>query len=84
MQGKSEEAYQLWRDNYVFITRVLGQESTMIEHAILLVVDGMNLGSLENLLYVSPEIGITHRDELNALLKPQGLARYNLKGMMRA
>ena len=83
-QGKVEEAYQLWRDNHVFISRVLGQENSMIERAIFQVVDGINLDSLEYLLYKNPETALTHGDELNNLLKPQGLTRYNLKSVMRA
>ena len=83
-QGKADDAYQLWRDNHVFISRVLGQENNMIERAIFQVVDGLNLNSLEYLLYKAPNIAIAHSGELNSLLKPIGLTRYNLKGLMRA
>ena len=83
-QGKVEDAYQLWRDNHVLISRVLGQENSMIERAIFQVVDGINLDSLEYLLHKNPETALTHGDELNNLLKPQGLTRYNLKDVMRA
>ena len=83
-QGKTEDAYQAWRDNHVFISRVLGQETNLIERAIFQVVDGLNLNSLEYLLYKNPETALVHSSELNALLKPQGLTRYNLKGVVRA
>lgn len=83
-EGNGEEAYQLWKGNHVFLTRVLGQEGNFIDRAILLVVDGINLHSLENLIYKNPEIGANHSEELHSLLKLQGLSRYNLKGLMRA
>lgn len=56
----------------------------MIERAIFLVVDGINLASLENILFKAPEVGITHFSELNKLLLANKLERYNLKGMLRA
>ena len=82
--GNSDGAYTKWRDNHVFISRVLKQDGTMIERAIFLVVDGINLASLENILFKSPEISITHFENLSRLLKANKLERYNLKGMLRA
>jgi hypothetical protein len=79
----ADSAYTKWRDNHVFISHVLKQDGTMIERAIFLVVDGISLMSLENILFKSPEIGITHFEELNSLLKANRLERYNLKGMLR-
>jgi len=63
---------------------VLKQDGTMIERAIFFVIDGINLASLENILFKSPEIGIAHFEELNRLLHANKLERYNLKGMLRA
>ena len=83
-QGNYEKSYQLWRNNHVFISRVLGQESNMIDRAIFQAVDSRSLDSIEYLLYKNPETILKHADELMALLKPLGLARYNLKGLMRA
>lgn len=82
--GNSELAYNKWLKNHQFINHVLQQEGTAIERAIFLVMDGFNLYALENLLYQSPEVGINHFDELSAILKSNGLERYNLKGMLRA
>ena len=82
--GDADNAYIKWRDNHAFISRVLKQDGTMIERAIFLVDDGINLISLENILFKSPEISITHFEELNRLLKTNKLERYNLKGMLRA
>jgi hypothetical protein len=83
-EGNSELAYSKWLKNHLFINHVLQQESTAIERAIFLVIDGFNLYALENLLFKSPEIGIRHFDELSTILKSNGLKRYNLKGMQRA
>ena len=82
--GNSEIAFKKWLDNFRFISRVLGQDSTMIERAIFLVADGMCIGSLEDMLFKSPEISTKHSDELITALKPSSLERYNLEGMMRA
>lgn len=76
-EGKPEIAYQKWRDNFVFINRVLSADNTLIDRAIFLVVDGFSLGSLEYLLFKSPDVGLLHIDELNILLKPSGLEKYN-------
>jgi hypothetical protein len=83
-EGRPEIAYQKWRDNFVFINHVLSADNTLIDRAIFLVTDGFSLDSLEYLLFKSPEIGMAHIDELNTLLKPSGLEKYNLKGVMRA
>jgi hypothetical protein len=82
-EGKPEIAYQKWRDNFVFINHILSADNTSIERAIFLVTDGFSLYSLEYLLLKSPEVGVAHIDELNILLKPSGLEKYNLNGMLR-
>lgn len=83
-EGRSDMAYQKWRDNFVFISRALATQSTMIERAIFLVADSLCLESLKYLLKNSPETSTKHYAELQTLLKPNGLDRYNLKGMLRA
>jgi len=82
--GNAEAAYKKWFANHQFISNVLKQEGNALNRAIFLVVDGINLDSLENLLFKSPETGINHFDKLNPTLKSNGLESYNLKGMMRA
>ena len=82
--GDADSAYTIWRNNHVFISRVLKQDGTMIERAIFLVVDGISLTLLENILFKSPEVGTTHFAELNKLLQANRLERYNLKGMLKA
>jgi hypothetical protein len=82
--GHDEMAYSKWLASHSFITHVLKQDGTAIDRAIFLVLDGINLYSIENLLFKSPNIGINHFDELEIILKPTSLERYNLKGMLRA
>ncbi|PPD56750.1 MAG: hypothetical protein CTY10_02590 [Methylotenera sp.] len=82
--GSAEAAYQKWKANALFINHVLKQETTVIEKAIFLVIDGFNFASLEYLLLKKPQIMTNHYDELIVLLKPTGLIRYNLQGMLRA
>ncbi|MDI1309225.1 MAG: hypothetical protein PSV17_07300 [Methylotenera sp.] len=82
--GNSEAAYSKWLANHHFISHILKQDTTAIEHAVFLVLDGINLYSLENLLFKSPEIGIKHFEELQVVLKPTNIERYNLAGMLRA
>ncbi len=83
-EGRPEVAYQKWRNNFQFISRALAAKNTMIERAIFLVADSLSLKSIENVLLKSPEISTQHYDELQDLLKPSGLNRYNIKNMLRA
>jgi hypothetical protein len=83
-EGRQELAYQKWRSNFQFVSRALATQSTMIERAIFLVADDLCLGSLEYLLTSSSQTSTKHYDELQTLLKPNSLNRYNLKGMLRA
>lgn len=82
-ESRPELAYQKWRENFLFINRAIRQESTMIDRAIFLVTESLNLNALEYCLFKSPEIASAHADELNALLISIGLERYNLEAMAR-
>ena len=83
-EGRLDIAYQKWRNNFQFINRILATKSTMIERAIFLVADGLSLNSIEYLLLKSPEFNAKYYDELQVLLKPNDLKRYNLRGMLGA
>jgi hypothetical protein len=83
-EGRPEIAYKKWCDNFLFISRALAAKNTMIERAIFLVADGLSLKSIENVLLKSPEMSTQHYDELQDLLNPSGLDRYNIKNMLRA
>lgn len=84
MEDQLEVAYDLWRDNYVFIYNVLGKENTFIERAIFLVMEDVNLKTLEYFLFKHPQIETMQYDDLIAILNPRGLERYNLKGVLKA
>jgi hypothetical protein len=83
-EGRQELAYQKWRDNFLFINRAIAAQSTMIDRAIFLVADSLSLKSVVNILLESPEINTQHFDELQVLLKPNDLERYNIKDMLGA
>ena len=83
-ESRPELAYQKWRENFLFINRAIRQESTMIDRAIFLVTESLNLNALEYCLFKSPKMAVSYSEELNTLLKASGLVRYNLKGAMRA
>ncbi len=81
--GNAELAYQKWKANTVFINQVLKHETTTIEKAIFLVMDGFILASIEYLLSKQPQIITKHYEELMVLLRPTGLTKYNLQGMLK-
>ena len=76
-------AYLKWKVNTVFVNHILKHETTAIEKAIFLVMDGFNFTSLEYLLLKQPKIMTNHYDELMVLLRPIGLTKYNLQGMLK-
>ena len=81
---RTDLAYQKWRDNHIFLRRMLGEEGTWVDKAIGLVVEQISLDTAEFLIKAAPEMASTHYQEMKELLRPDGLARYNLPGVMRA
>jgi len=79
-----EAAYIEWRDNYQFITRMLGEDTDWVAKAIFTVLDGISLGSARSLLQTYPGIAALHGDELTNLFRTAGLSRWNLPGVMRS
>lgn len=82
--GQFENAYQEWKTNYQFIDRMLGEDTTWVDKAIFSVADSFSLASANSLINSYPNIARVHGDELISLLKPTGLARWNLPGVFRA
>lgn len=82
-QGRTEEAYRTWADHYAFWRRMNSTDRTWVEVAIGLVNEGISLGTLESLLFHSPQLIDKHYDELVSLLTPENIARYNFPGIMR-
>ena len=81
--GNAELAYLKWKVNTVFINQVLKHGTNTIEKAIFLVIDCFNFTSLEYLQLKQPQIMTNHYDELMVLLRPIGLTKYNLQGMLK-
>ena len=83
-EGKTEQAFDLWHKNQLFINRILAQEQTMAARAISLVLDAINLDSLETLLAISPDFIYSKQSLIVDTFPQVGLKRYNLKGMLKA
>ena len=83
-QGRVEEAYRTWLDEYSFWRRMNSVGRTWMEVAMGLVSEGHALNGIESLLFRSPQLIDTHYDELISLLSPDGIARFNIAGIMRA
>ena len=83
-QGRFEEAYRSWLDEYSFWRRMNSVGRNWVEVAMGLVSEGYALRGVESLLFRSPQLIDTHYDELISLLSPEGIGRFNLPGIMRA
>ncbi|MCA3041786.1 MAG: hypothetical protein ING51_02115 [Rhodocyclaceae bacterium] len=83
-EGKDEVAFQKWRENHQFLSRLAAAESSLVEKLILNVAEGVSLVAAENLLFAAPRVTITHADELQKLLAAPDIARWSIKGTLRA
>lgn len=83
-QGRVEEAYRKWRDNYAFIGKLHAANGTWVMTAVGLINEGLSYSALDEMLRAAPQLIDAHYDELGDLLKPGSLARYNLPSIMRA
>ncbi|MBI3188525.1 MAG: hypothetical protein HYZ31_11760 [Gammaproteobacteria bacterium] len=82
--GRYEDAYLEWENNYKFLERLLASDVTWIDEAIYMVASSISINSAELLINHYPDIVTVHGDELLNSLKPLGLERWNLTGIMRA
>lgn len=80
---KSEAAYQKWHINHQFINRVFAQEGGLVNRGLFLSLYEISLDTLEFMLFESPNITKQHADELLITLKPSGLEKYNIQGMLK-
>ena len=83
-QGRSEEAYRSWANQYSFWRRMNAVGRTWVEVAIGLVNEGYALSGIESLRFRAPQLIDKHHDELISLISPEGIARFNFPGIMRA
>jgi hypothetical protein len=82
--GHFEDAYQEWRENNRFVSRMIGEDTAWGDKEVFLVADSFSLASAEALIHTYKGVASVHGDELLNMLKPSGLARWNLPGVMRA
>jgi hypothetical protein len=82
-QRKYEEAYQKWRQQFLFLRRILRSPDNWVGKAVGLVAFGMTLPFLERLLTESPEVAKRHSAELLEILQAEGIEEFNLTGVVR-
>ena len=83
-KGRTDSAYLKWRENHMFLRRMIGEDGTWVDKAIGLVLEQISLSTAEFLIQASSKAMNTNYQEMRELLSPGGLARYNLAGVMRA
>ena len=83
-RGRNELAYEKWRANYQFVARLNAADATWVGKAILLVIEGYTLSTVESIMRHAPALAVSHYEELIGLLRPGDLERYNVPGIMRA
>jgi hypothetical protein len=82
--GRNEIAYNKWRDNQQFLRRMIGEEETWIDKAIDIFLESISMATAEQLIRAAPKLADAHYREMEDLLRPGGVDRYNLAGVMRA
>lgn len=80
---KPEVAFAKWINNQQFIDRAFAQDGDVVNRGLFLSIYGISIDTLEFMLFESPDMIKQHGDELLALLKPIGLEKYNIKGMLK-
>lgn len=83
-ESRAEIAYQKWRENHRFLMRNIGAEVSTVEKLIWTVAESISLSVAEEMLFVAPQLRVTHADELQAQLGGSGADRWNPKGVLRA
>ena len=82
-EGRAEDAYSEWAGQMRLANQLCGGTTSLVELAICEVVEGLSLGTGEMLFFRMPEVIDRHADDALALLRFQGLQRYDLPGMQR-
>ena len=82
-RGNTEAAYRKWKSNHQFMRLVKGSEGTWVEKAIFLIAEAFSLNSIELILHSDRRIAAKRADELLQLLKPTGIAYWNVPAIFR-
>lgn len=83
-RGNTEAAYRKWKSNHQLMRLLKGAEGGWVAKAIFLVAESTSLRSFEFILRMDPRIAVKHADELLQLLKPTGIAYWNVPAILRA
>jgi hypothetical protein len=67
--GHGDEALEAWVEDTVFLQKVLGESHTLVEHAIWMVIYGINLDVLPVILEKNPALISKWEERLTALLE---------------
>lgn len=82
--GNYEGAYRKWRDQFRFVKTYLRGQDDWVGKAIGVVDFGLSLTVFDDLLVSRPSLARSHFEELVDLLKPEGIAMFDLAGTARA
>ncbi|MBV8468048.1 MAG: hypothetical protein JO218_19055 [Burkholderiales bacterium] len=78
-EGKVEEAYQLWVAFQRYILRAHGSDSLVVDKSVMLVSEGIGYEALNEIMVANPDVLINHHDEIEQMLKTQGLNSWNFR-----
>jgi hypothetical protein len=82
--GRPVAALARWRANQEFLERALRSEGSWVDKAILLVAQSFSLQALEEILQQRFALGAADYEALERLLRPAGIAAYDVDGALRA
>lgn len=82
--GRGEIAFDKWRDNQKFRRRMMSEDETWFDKALELFLERISLATAEQLMHMAPRLADEHYPEMKDLLRDEGIARYNIAGVMRA
>ncbi len=82
--GNYEAAYRKWRENFRFTRNQLRRQTDWVGKSIALVDFGVSFPIIEDLLVKQPSLARIHFDELEDLLRPQGIEIIDPAGVARA
>lgn len=83
-RGNIEAAYRKWKSNHQFMRLLKGAEGGWVAKAIFMVAETTSLNSIELILRFDRRIAVKHADELLQLLKPTGIAYWDVPAILRA
>jgi hypothetical protein len=83
-RGNFETAYRKWKANHQFVRLLKGVEVGLVGKAIFSIAEAFSLYSVELILSSDKRVAVKYADELLQLLKPKGIAYWNVPAIVRA